>query len=628
MINIIYTILLFNILIIIFKMFEKYKVDNLQALIVNYLTAAGCSYFVLKYFLEQDSLSMYIYSKMDLSSQSFAYNNSPVFEDVANVLGFLYQSQTFDFHAVDVDGDSLYYSLITPLNNASTPVTYLQGLSATQPFWGSVSFDNQTGLLTVTDSIAQVSIVSVLVEEYRAGNLIGSIRRDIQMHLIADTNHIPSLTGIDSSNVYTLTVFEGDTVDFDLYTHDTSPPDSTYLKWNSGIPDGIFTINPGKYESADFYWETDSTDVQFGPHLFKVTVRDDHCPLNALKTQFFKIFVLAKDTVNVWPGDANNDHMADLYDVLPIGVGYNATGSTRANATTNWAGQSAVDWNGSFASGLNYKFADCNGDGTIDTLDLDAITLNYGMTHARITLQNPNAADPELYMTIDADTFYPGDWVTGSIYLGSASNTINDFYGLTFGLNYDNSLIDASTVEINFQNNWAGQLNADLITYTNNLISSGSIKSAIVRTDQQNKSGFGKIGTFKAKIKDQPAPGWNDLNFSFTDLKMIDVAEQPKSVSTFVDDSKVSSNPVGIDLLSSVPLNVFPNPAKDRIIVESGEPIQQIVVLDIQGKEVHRQNGQFRKLIEMDLPDLNNGYYLVRVYFEKSVQVKQLTIGK
>ena len=50
MINIIYTILLFNILIIAFKMFERYKVDNLQGLIINYLTAAGCSYF----FLEQD----------------------------------------------------------------------------------------------------------------------------------------------------------------------------------------------------------------------------------------------------------------------------------------------------------------------------------------------------------------------------------------------------------------------------------------------------------------------------------------------------------------------------------------------------------------------------------------------
>ena len=48
MINIIYTILLFNILIIVFKMFDKYKVDNLQGLIVNYLTAATCSYFFIK----------------------------------------------------------------------------------------------------------------------------------------------------------------------------------------------------------------------------------------------------------------------------------------------------------------------------------------------------------------------------------------------------------------------------------------------------------------------------------------------------------------------------------------------------------------------------------------------------
>ena len=48
MINLIYTIILFNILIIIFKLFAKYKVNNLQALIVNYLTATFCSYFFLE----------------------------------------------------------------------------------------------------------------------------------------------------------------------------------------------------------------------------------------------------------------------------------------------------------------------------------------------------------------------------------------------------------------------------------------------------------------------------------------------------------------------------------------------------------------------------------------------------
>ena len=62
MYNIIYTILLFNVLIIVFKMFEKYKVDNLQALIVNYITAGFCSYlfletdFSLNYILHSDWL--------------------------------------------------------------------------------------------------------------------------------------------------------------------------------------------------------------------------------------------------------------------------------------------------------------------------------------------------------------------------------------------------------------------------------------------------------------------------------------------------------------------------------------------------------------------------------------------
>ena len=50
MIEIFYTIVLFNILIIIFKMFEKYNINILQALICNYMTAAICSYF----FLESD----------------------------------------------------------------------------------------------------------------------------------------------------------------------------------------------------------------------------------------------------------------------------------------------------------------------------------------------------------------------------------------------------------------------------------------------------------------------------------------------------------------------------------------------------------------------------------------------
>ena len=48
MINIIYTTLLFNILIIAFKLFDRYNVNNLQALTANYVTAAFLSFFFVK----------------------------------------------------------------------------------------------------------------------------------------------------------------------------------------------------------------------------------------------------------------------------------------------------------------------------------------------------------------------------------------------------------------------------------------------------------------------------------------------------------------------------------------------------------------------------------------------------
>jgi drug/metabolite transporter (DMT)-like permease len=46
MIDLLITIGLFNIVVILFKLFPKYKVDNLQALIFNYLTAATLGFFM------------------------------------------------------------------------------------------------------------------------------------------------------------------------------------------------------------------------------------------------------------------------------------------------------------------------------------------------------------------------------------------------------------------------------------------------------------------------------------------------------------------------------------------------------------------------------------------------------
>jgi len=68
----------------------------------------------------------------------------------------------------------------------------------------------------------------------------------------------------------------------------------------------------------------------------------------------------------VWPGDFNNDGIADNTDALYWGLACKETlGPIRLNATTNWIGQEATDW----------------GVGVIDENDLQILIDNYGKTH-------------------------------------------------------------------------------------------------------------------------------------------------------------------------------------------------------------------------------------------------------
>ena len=48
MIDLFISVLLFNILVIFFKLFEKYKIDNLQALITNYIVSFLISCSLIK----------------------------------------------------------------------------------------------------------------------------------------------------------------------------------------------------------------------------------------------------------------------------------------------------------------------------------------------------------------------------------------------------------------------------------------------------------------------------------------------------------------------------------------------------------------------------------------------------
>ncbi len=101
-----------------------------------------------------------------------------------------------DFAGVDDDGDSLVYSLVTPLNthsSAAVPPTgprprpypevrWRPGFSLNNIMQGAPDLRiSQDGFLTVTPTVQGLFVFAVKCEEYRNGVKIGEVRRDFQM---------------------------------------------------------------------------------------------------------------------------------------------------------------------------------------------------------------------------------------------------------------------------------------------------------------------------------------------------------------------------------------------------------------------------------------------------------------
>lgn len=130
------------------------------------------------------------------------HNSSPSFNPNDAIAICVGTNFTFDFSAIDIDGDSLVYefcnayvgggrdpgdciSCTSPVPTSSPPhsqVGYRAGLSGTIPLGASVSIDSKTGLIsgTAPNAVGQY-VVTVCVKEYRRGILFNTHRKDIHI---------------------------------------------------------------------------------------------------------------------------------------------------------------------------------------------------------------------------------------------------------------------------------------------------------------------------------------------------------------------------------------------------------------------------------------------------------------
>ncbi|MCB0793127.1 MAG: PKD domain-containing protein, partial [Flavobacteriales bacterium] len=229
-------------------------------------------------------------------------NSSPEFLGVPTPFLCTSDTTTFLNSAVDPDGDQLIFSfevpydsyvigggLIQPPNVLGWPipnVDYGGGFSLAQPFGaGGYSFINgSTGLTQYLSPLQGNFVVAVEVKEFRNGNLIGRVRRDLQLQVIAcPPNETPEAV---APIVTSYSVLAGDQLCFDMNFQDIDG-DSLELIADGTIFDGGLFNPPATIGSpvaglanvsSQFCWDTSCDQGQGQPYLFSVSVTDNGCP--------------------------------------------------------------------------------------------------------------------------------------------------------------------------------------------------------------------------------------------------------------------------------------------------------------------------------------------------------------
>ena len=84
---------------------------------------------------------------------------------------------------------------------------------------------------------------------------------------------------------------------------------------------------------------------------------------------------------------------------------------------------------------------------------------------------------------------------------------------------------------------------------------------------------------------------------------------------------------VGVEEYAYIHATVFPNPTNDRVVVESGAPVQRVVLFDLNGRMVKSENLGGANRCEVLMGDVPAGFYLLQLTFDNQ-QIQNLKIIK
>lgn len=238
-------------------------------------------------------------------------DNSPMFSMSSLIMiPINYEANINAFgHDIDKDTagfplDSIVYALTNPLMlgtpvNYKPPFDFSKPLSfdgfpdTTLPYPQGFHLNTQTGILHFMPRSVESSIFSVKITQFRNSQYIGEILRNFYVNFYKlPGNYTPEI----NADAFYKEVFADSTVEFQITTFDADTNDIISLTFEPGFPNSVWETNSGqagvKRPTASVSWTPNIIHVSQFPYTFRITAKDNFCPIVASVTKEFEIMVM------------------------------------------------------------------------------------------------------------------------------------------------------------------------------------------------------------------------------------------------------------------------------------------------------------------------------------------------
>ena len=326
----------------------------------------------------------------------------------------------------------------------------------------------------------------------------------------------------------------------------------------------------------------------------------------------------------VFPGDCNHDGIVNAKDLFSIGLKYSFNTTPRFTQNIDWIGQHSFN-TGIIRQGVDVKHADCNGDGQINDIDIEAILENYSYIHNSSKSASAINEDCDYPLSFALNTIVnENSEAKVNIKLGETSAIVNDVYGVSFTVSYDTSFVVPNTMHTESLDSWFGTVNTNYTQIDIDDYNNGIIDVSLTGIDLLNRSGGGDILTLAWTIEGDLIPIANPfvtMDLKIDNITIINYEEDILDACGVDTNIIVYKEGVAIKNIDKTLINIYPNPTHSLINIDSEVDIDFIEVLSLEGKilKVLRDKA-------IDVSKFSTGIYYIKLYTIKGIYIDKIIV--